>query len=233
MGSWGPPPAPPPPPPGLELELERPPRALWEARDEFARRDGNFLRGCAWAPDGRCLLSCSADNTLRVFDLPSPTPGTAPLPPLVPSLRVPEGDTIYDFTWFPLMDSTPARDLPWFCTGLYWSILVHTGPYWSTLAHTGLYWSTLVYTGSYWFVLVYTGQGGAGQPRAPVGTALYWPLLVHTTTYWFILLYTALYWFILVLTGVYWFILVRMAVSSRDSPVHLWDAFDGTLRGSF
>lgn len=24
----------------------------------------------------------------------------------VPALRVPEGDTIYDFTWFPLMDSS-------------------------------------------------------------------------------------------------------------------------------
>ena len=24
----------------------------------------------------------------------------------VPALRVPEGDTVYDFAWFPLMDST-------------------------------------------------------------------------------------------------------------------------------
>uniref|UniRef100_A0A663FIE9 Telomerase Cajal body protein 1 n=1 Tax=Aquila chrysaetos chrysaetos TaxID=223781 RepID=A0A663FIE9_AQUCH len=85
------------------------------------------------APDGSCILTCSDDNTLRIFDLPPP-PG--PPPGAVPALRVPEGDTIYDFTWFPLMDSS--------------------------------------------------------QPP----TCL-------------------------------------VAASSRDNPVHLWDAFDGTLRGSF
>ncbi|XP_030921260.1 telomerase Cajal body protein 1, partial [Geospiza fortis] len=33
--------------------------------------------------------------------------------------------------------------------------------------------------------------------------------------------------------GLYWSVLGRVAASSRDSPVHLWDAFDGSLRGSF
>ncbi|XP_075597697.1 telomerase Cajal body protein 1 [Balearica regulorum gibbericeps] len=120
-------------------ELGRPPRPVWGARDEFAHRPHNFLRGCKWAPDGSCVLTCSDDNTLRIFDLPSPTPGPPlgpPLPQLAPALRVPEGDTVYDFAWFPLMDST--------------------------------------------------------QP--------------HTCL---------------------------VASSSRDNPVHLWDAFDGTLRGSF
>ncbi|XP_064293702.1 telomerase Cajal body protein 1 [Phalacrocorax carbo] len=118
--------------------LGRPPRPVWGAREEFAHRPHNFLRGCKWAPDGSCVLTCSDDNTLRIFDLPSPPapPPGLPLPQLVPALRVPEGDTIYDFTWFPLMDST--------------------------------------------------------QP--------------HTCL---------------------------VAASSRDNPVHLWDAFDGTLRGSF
>ncbi|XP_052662537.1 LOW QUALITY PROTEIN: telomerase Cajal body protein 1, partial [Harpia harpyja] len=119
-------------------ELGRPPRPVWGAREEFAHRPHNFLRGCKWAPDGSCVLTCSDDNTLRIFDLPPPPgpPPGLPLPQLVPALRVPEGDTIYDFTWFPLMDSS--------------------------------------------------------QPP----TCL-------------------------------------VAASSRDNPVHLWDAFDGTLRGSF
>ncbi|XP_068854777.1 telomerase Cajal body protein 1 [Aphelocoma coerulescens] len=118
--------------------LGRPPRPVWGARAEFARRPENFLRGCKWAPDGSCLLSCSADNALRVFDLPLPPgpPPGLPLPELAPALRVPEGDTIYDFAWYPLMDSTEPP-------------------------------SCLV------------------------------------------------------------------AASSRDNPVHLWDAFDGSLRGSF
>ncbi|XP_069655878.1 telomerase Cajal body protein 1 isoform X1 [Haliaeetus albicilla] len=139
-----PPPDAEPPPQDLEAlelppyELGRPPRPVWGAREEFAHRPHNFLRGCKWAPDGSCILTCSDDNTLRIFDLPPPPgpPPGLPLPQLVPALRVPEGDTIYDFTWFPLMDSS--------------------------------------------------------QPP----TCL-------------------------------------VASSSRDNPVHLWDAFDGTLRGSF
>ncbi|XP_053824547.1 telomerase Cajal body protein 1 [Vidua chalybeata] len=121
-----------------QYELGRPPRQVWGAREEFARRPENFLRGCKWAPDGSCVLTCSNDNALRIFDLPFPPgpPPGAPLPQLVPAVQVAEGDTIYDFTWYPLMDSS---DPP----------------------------SCLV------------------------------------------------------------------AASSRDSPVHLWDAFDGTLRGSF
>ncbi|KAM9250271.1 telomerase Cajal body protein 1 [Cariama cristata] len=120
-------------------ELGRPPRPVWGAQEEFAHRPHNFLRGCKWAPDGSCVLTCSDDNTLRIFDLPPPPRGPPPglpLPQLVPAVRVPEGDTVYDFAWFPLMDST--------------------------------------------------------QPP----TCL-------------------------------------VAASSRDNPIHLWDAFDGSLRGSF
>ncbi|XP_059728651.1 telomerase Cajal body protein 1 isoform X4 [Haemorhous mexicanus] len=121
-----------------QYELGRPPRPVWGAREEFAKRPENYLRGCKWAPDGSCVLTCSNDNALRIFDLPLPPgpPPGAPLPQLLPAVQVAEGDTIYDFTWYPLMDSS---DPP----------------------------SCLV------------------------------------------------------------------AASSRDSPVHLWDAFDGTLRGSF
>lgn len=120
------------------LALGRPPRPVGGAQDEFRLRPHNYLRGCTWAPDGSCVLSCSADNTLRLFDLPPPPAGppARPLPQLVPALRVAEGDTIYDYTWFPLMDSR------------------------------------------------------------------------HPPT-------------------------CLVASSSRDNPVHLWDAFDGTLRGSF
>lgn len=124
-----------PPPPA---ELQRPPRLVAEAREEYGRRPENFLKGCKWAPDGSCLLTCSNDNTLRIYDLP-PALGGAPggaLPELAPALRVPEGDTIYDYCWLPGMASARPS-------------------------------SCLV------------------------------------------------------------------ASSSRDNPVHLWDAFDGSLRGSF
>ncbi|XP_064593486.1 telomerase Cajal body protein 1 [Zonotrichia leucophrys gambelii] len=121
-----------------QYEFGRPPHPVWGAREEFAKRPENYLRGCKWAPDGSCVLTCSNDNALRIFDLPLPPgpPPGAPLPQMLPAVQVAEGDTIYDFTWYPLMDSS---DPP----------------------------SCLV------------------------------------------------------------------AASSRDSPVHLWDAFDGSLRGSF
>ncbi|XP_033928128.1 telomerase Cajal body protein 1 isoform X2 [Melopsittacus undulatus] len=118
------------------LSPDHPPRLLGGAQDEFRLRPHNFLRGCKWAPDGSCVLSCSADNTLRLFNLPACPPPGQDLLQLELALRVHEGDIIYDFTWFPHMNS---RD-PQTCL---------------------------------------------------------------------------------------------MASSSRDNPVHLWDAFDGTLRGSF
>ncbi|XP_069738584.1 telomerase Cajal body protein 1 [Phaenicophaeus curvirostris] len=123
--------------PALEGTLREPlgpPHPLWVAREAFAHRPHNYLRGCKWAPDGSCVLTCSDDNVLRLFDLP-----TAAEPrELVPSLVVPEGDTRHHQrrTPVPHMDSN--------------------------------------------------------QPD----TCL-------------------------------------VAASSRDTPVHVWDAFDGRLRGSF
>merc|ERR1719394_231435 len=29
-----------------------------------------FTRGCKWSPDGLCILTCSDDHFLRIFDLP-------------------------------------------------------------------------------------------------------------------------------------------------------------------
>uniref|UniRef100_A0A8C3UWQ6 Telomerase Cajal body protein 1 n=1 Tax=Catharus ustulatus TaxID=91951 RepID=A0A8C3UWQ6_CATUS len=123
-----------------------------------------------------------------------------------------------------------ARGGSWEVTsGLYWSILVCTGVYWSILVCTGVYWSILVCTGVYWSVLVHTGLYWC----ILVHTALYWSVLVHAGVYWSMLVCTGPYWSILVRTGPYWSVLGRVASSSRDNPVHLWDAFDGTLRGSF
>ncbi|TRZ09293.1 hypothetical protein HGM15179_017812 [Zosterops borbonicus] len=67
----------------------------------------NIMVAVVGAPDGSCILTCSNDNTLRIFDLPFPPgpPPGAPLPEMIPAVQVAEGDTVYDFTWFPLMDS--------------------------------------------------------------------------------------------------------------------------------
>uniref|UniRef100_A0A8C0H582 Telomerase Cajal body protein 1 n=1 Tax=Chelonoidis abingdonii TaxID=106734 RepID=A0A8C0H582_CHEAB len=59
------------------------------------------------APDGSCLLTNSADNTLRIYNLPPELFGQewGAVAEMSPVLRMAEGDTIYDYCWFPLMSS--------------------------------------------------------------------------------------------------------------------------------
>uniref|UniRef100_A0A8C9TIT2 Telomerase Cajal body protein 1 n=1 Tax=Scleropages formosus TaxID=113540 RepID=A0A8C9TIT2_SCLFO len=59
------------------------------------------------APDGSCILSNSADNVLRLYNLPPEfySNDWDLLTEMSPVLRMPEGDTIYDYCWFPKMSS--------------------------------------------------------------------------------------------------------------------------------
>jgi len=66
------------------------------------------LRGCTWAPDGLCILSNSHDNILRLFNLPRGllTGQFNNIEPEMESvLQIPEGESIYDYAWWPLMNS--------------------------------------------------------------------------------------------------------------------------------
>ncbi|EDV21331.1 uncharacterized protein TRIADDRAFT_60247 [Trichoplax adhaerens] len=77
---------------------------------EFHNRSENFLKGCKWSPDGSCLLTNANDNVLRVFDLPLEAyeQPCLTLPDLTCALRMAEGETIYDYTWYPKMSSYDA-----------------------------------------------------------------------------------------------------------------------------
>lgn len=76
------------------------------------------------APDGSCLLTNSDDNRLRIFNLPDtlwdlaagskpnlenefPATDSASAAPQVvePALRIAEGGTVYDYSWYPFMNS--------------------------------------------------------------------------------------------------------------------------------
>ncbi|XP_073874600.1 telomerase Cajal body protein 1 isoform X4 [Macaca fascicularis] len=46
------------------------PRFLSGSWSEFSTQPENFLKGCKWAPDGSCILTNSADNILRIYNLP-------------------------------------------------------------------------------------------------------------------------------------------------------------------
>ncbi|XP_063967162.1 telomerase Cajal body protein 1-like [Lytechinus pictus] len=81
---------------------------------EFSKVKGNFLKGCKWSPDGLCILTNSEDQTLRLFNLPPQAYGTdistddqsigqEREPDSV--LQIQEGELIYDYCWYPKMDS--------------------------------------------------------------------------------------------------------------------------------
>lgn len=77
------------------------------------------------APDGSCLLTSSDDNILRLYNLPaslcniedwkavedsgdnfpSEDSNSTNFSNLKPALNVKEGGSVYDFCWFPLMNS--------------------------------------------------------------------------------------------------------------------------------
>ncbi|XP_072114543.1 telomerase Cajal body protein 1 [Mobula birostris] len=95
----------------VEYDFSREPRFLVGAWEEYTGVAENFLKGCKWAPDGSCILTNSADNVLRIFNLPTELYEMrwSVLPEMSPVLRMSEGDTIYDYCWYPLMSSMAAE----------------------------------------------------------------------------------------------------------------------------
>ncbi|XP_075416983.1 telomerase Cajal body protein 1 [Tenrec ecaudatus] len=88
--------------------FSKPPRFLSGSWSEFSTQPENFLKGCKWAPDGSCILTNSADNILRIYNLPSQLYSEDEQPDcteMAPVLRMEEGDTIYDYCWYSLMSS--------------------------------------------------------------------------------------------------------------------------------
>jgi WD40 repeat protein len=72
----------------------------------------NFCR----SPDGSCFLTNSDDNSLRIFDLPSDTLQETQKTQAAmenedsfsAAIMVPEGETVYDFCWYPYMLASDA-----------------------------------------------------------------------------------------------------------------------------
>uniref|UniRef100_A0A667XNE5 Telomerase Cajal body protein 1 n=1 Tax=Myripristis murdjan TaxID=586833 RepID=A0A667XNE5_9TELE len=83
------------------------PQMLTGSWTEYSNFPENYLKGCKWAPDGSCILTNSADNVLRVYNLPPElySYNWDLLPEMSPVLRMAEGDTIYDYCWYPKMSS--------------------------------------------------------------------------------------------------------------------------------
>ncbi|XP_040202762.1 telomerase Cajal body protein 1 [Rana temporaria] len=88
-------------------DFSQPPWTVTGAWNEYTNVPENFLKGCKWAPDGSCILTNSDDNILRVYNLPSQIYSGEwdLLTEMTPVLRMAEGDTIYDYSWYPTMNS--------------------------------------------------------------------------------------------------------------------------------
>ncbi|KAJ4912817.1 Transducin/WD40 repeat-like superfamily protein [Raphanus sativus] len=93
-----------------------------------SRNPNNFLKGLKWSPDGSCFLASSEDNTLSLFYLPQDGEESNSYGVTIPeedsygaSLLVNEGESVYDFCWYPYMSvsdpltcvfATTTRDHP-------------------------------------------------------------------------------------------------------------------------
>ncbi|XP_069570277.1 telomerase Cajal body protein 1 [Brachyistius frenatus] len=91
----------------LGLDFTQNPQMLTGSWTEYSNLPENYLKGCKWAPDGSCILTNSADNVLRVYNLPPEiySYNWDLLPEMSPVLRMAEGDTVYDYCWYPKMNS--------------------------------------------------------------------------------------------------------------------------------
>ncbi|KAI8589715.1 WD40-repeat-containing domain protein [Geranomyces variabilis] len=69
----------------------------------------NFCKAVEWSPDGTCVLTSTNDNKFRLFENPAnagwdatESPSDVPLTPV---LTIPEPEAVYDFAWYPQMNS--------------------------------------------------------------------------------------------------------------------------------
>ncbi|KAH7641489.1 Telomerase Cajal body protein 1 [Dermatophagoides farinae] len=74
------------------------------------RSFGNCLRGCKWAPDGSCICTNSDDHRIRIFNLPQKfidnLDNIIDEPEeLLSVLELKESQIIYDYCWYPYMNS--------------------------------------------------------------------------------------------------------------------------------
>lgn len=84
-----------------------PVRIFQSESNTFGANNKWFTKGVQWSPDGMCALAGCDDNTLRLFELPAeedtpPDNGCGCFPV---ALSVHEAETVYDYKWYPKMDS--------------------------------------------------------------------------------------------------------------------------------
>ncbi|KAL5579321.1 hypothetical protein UlMin_011763 [Ulmus minor] len=94
------------------IRFDVPPQRTYHFCHQFrtAPNPNNFLKSVKWSPDGSCFLTSSDDNTLRLFSLPEygndHLNAATDVDSYASNLVVNEGESIYDFCWYPYMSAT-------------------------------------------------------------------------------------------------------------------------------
>lgn len=101
------------------IRFDVPPTRTYHFCQQFRNtpNPNNFLKSLKWSPDGSCFLTSSEDNSLRLFMLPAN--GNEHLSDsacsvatdevedsFAANLVVTEGESIYDFCWYPFMSAS-------------------------------------------------------------------------------------------------------------------------------
>uniref|UniRef100_A0A182NWI3 WD repeat-containing protein 79 n=1 Tax=Anopheles dirus TaxID=7168 RepID=A0A182NWI3_9DIPT len=79
----------------------------------------NYLQGCRWSPDGTCVLSAVNNDGMHIVELPADLFGkehvsdARPVDLLTSAVHVPEGGLVYDYAWYPAMNSTRPETCCW------------------------------------------------------------------------------------------------------------------------
>ena len=82
-------------------------RCSWRGSSKNQR----YSKGCLWSPDGTCVLTTINGDGMHVFETPSDLYGTdsispeRPLDCLQSAVHIKEGGIVYDYCWFPFMNS--------------------------------------------------------------------------------------------------------------------------------
>lgn len=83
-------------------------RCTWRGSTKNQR----FLKGCLWSPDGTCILTVANGNGMHVFELPGDLYTVdsigedRPLDILQSAVHIKEGGSVYDYCWYPFMNSS-------------------------------------------------------------------------------------------------------------------------------
>lgn len=82
-------------------------RCSWRGSSKNQR----YLKGCLWSPDGTCLLTTVNGDGMHVFEMPrdlynaESVSSERPLDCLQSVVNIKEGGIVYDYCWFPFMNS--------------------------------------------------------------------------------------------------------------------------------